>query len=303
MIRRVAASAPIQWLIQAANAGVRNPRVLLLGAMSAVMTFLVALLIAGIAFGAIMRLVHGGEPEVDAKAIMLASIPLMLCAMMVPQLLVGGLSHLIHRIETTGQARIADVYASLRKDRFLPLSVLLVIPVANLVLTLLFYSMFGGENYFEDYIAAMQKIASGQMVTPPEPDHAIVLTVATLALNALTYSLQLFAPIQVMLGGRGGFAAIGDCVRAFLRNIPAMLVGCALGFLVLFGIAMLLAVVLLLAAMLTKIAPLLGSLVALVLLSVFAVIGVLFWVSCGYFGWRAMLGDQVAAAPGAGIAM
>jgi hypothetical protein len=304
MIRHVNALAPMQWVMKAANAGARNPRVLFAGAFSVVLAFLGVLFVAGVLLGGAMGQQNAGAAaSLDSSSLLMASIPLMLLAMFAPQLVIAGLAQLVHRIETGEKATVKDAFAGLRRDRILPLCGLVVIPLATVLLTLLIYRLFGGEAYIQDYTAAMQKIVSGQMIAMPEPAHPFAMFVATMALNWISYALQLFAPIQVMLGGRSARGALVDCVLAFARNLPAMLFAGLLGFIALMGVAVLMIMALLVSAVLVKFIPALGSLLAFVLLLALAVTGVLFWVSCGYYGWRAMFGADPESDPKTGIAV
>lgn len=293
MTQRVELLAPAQWLMKAANAGARNPKVLLLGAFSVVAVSLGALFAAAVAVGALMGQQNAGTPEnIDTATLLKATWPLMLLAMIAPQVVIGGLAQLVHRVETDGHAQVRDAFSGFRREHLPSLCGLAVIPLASLALTLVMYRFFGGEGYAENYMAAVQQMAAGQMAAPPQPSHPLALMFGAMLLNWVTYAIQLFAPIHVVLGGRGTFAAIGDCLRGFARNLPAMLVGGLLGFFTFFAIFMLMAVALLLGAVLTKFIPVVGSMLAFAMLLGLAVVGVLFWVSCGYFGWRALFGGK-----------
>lgn len=298
MIQQVNALAPAQWVLKAANTGARSPRVLLAGAFSVILAFLGVLFAAGVLLGGMMGQQGTGSAEsLDPTSLLMASAPLMLLAMFAPQLVIAGLAQLVHLIETGEPVRVRDAFAGLRRDRILSLCGLVVIPLSTIGLTLLIYRVFGGEAYLENYMAAMQKIFSGEMAMPPEPTHPFAMFVATMTLNWLCYALQLFAPIHVMLAGRSAPGAIVDCLRAFVRNLPAMLFAGLLGFIAMIGVTILMVMALLLSAVLVKFMPVLGSLLATALMLALAVVGVLFWVSCGYYGWRAMFGTDPSLPP------
>lgn len=307
MPRRVHAFAPFQWLLKATNIGARNPRVLLLGAFASVIAFLGVLFVAGVILGSVLGQHHASTEALNPRTVMATSWPLMLLALVMPQLVMGGLAQLIHRVETDATAQVSDAFSGLRRNRILPLAGLIVIPLCTLAVTLLIYASLGGEHYLEHYFATMQQLMVGKIASPPQPEHPFAMMVATLALNWISYALQLFAPIQVMLGGRGTFGAILDSLQAFVRNLPAMFVGGVLGLMALFGAIMLTFVALVLGALLAKAMPIVGSLLTIVLSLTLAVIGILIWVACGYYGWRDMLDTRSPAAatpsPNAGIAM
>lgn len=302
MIQRVSVLAPLQWVTAAANAGTRNPRVLIAGASTLVTVVLGLLLLASAVLGSVLGQGGASTPDtVDADALMAASWPLMLVALMIPQFVIAGLAHLVHRVETSDAPRVSDAFAGFRKGRVLSLCGLVVIPLATVALTLAAYGTLGGADYMQDYWAMLQAAMAGQMVTPPQPAHPFLLMLASLALNWVSYAMQLFAPIHVMLSGRGTFAAIGDCLRAFARNLPAMVFAGVLGFAAMIAVFLLMALAMLLGAVLIKVLPLLGSILAAAILLALAVLGVLFWVACGYFGWRAMFAAEIApATPEAG---
>lgn len=307
MIRRVPASAPIHWLIGAFRIFTRHPKAILLGTFNALMSFAGALLFVGITLGALLAMLGFNRAGAHSSFALLAiSIPIMLLTMLVPQLLMGGIAHLIHRGETQGTAHPFDAYAGLRKENFLRLSPLVAIQVFSLVAAILLYAVFGGEHYFADsskYFSALLTTPSGatpKLPPPPEPRWPVALFLSTMALNAFVYLLQLFAPIHAMVGHRSGLAAIVDCLRGFAANAPAMLIAAMLSMLMLFGFMLVVFLALIVATAIAQASPIVGSLLALAIMMALASLGAAFWVAFGYCGWRDVLDADRDDAPDSG---
>lgn len=303
MTQRVSPIAPVQWLLQAANIGTRNPRTLLLGATAIVSALLGTLFVVSVLAGGGIGLSTDRGTTPDIGTVAFAAAPLMLLGMLAPQLIVGGLALLIHRIETGQDARVSDAFAGVRRNHIGALSALILIPIANVVGTILIYRFLGGENYLQEYMAAMNQVMAGKQAAGPEPAYPLAMLFTSFLLTWITYAIQLLAPMQVMLAGRGPFDAIIDCLRAFFTNLPAMVFSGLLGFMILFGVVMVAVVLMLLTTALANIIPILGGLLGLALFLSLAIIGVLLWVACGYFAWKDMLGGGSPASqpPSAGI--
>lgn len=300
MMRRVPATAPIHWLIDAAKLCLRHPRAILLGTLNAVMVFLATILFIGIALGALLRLLGFNQTDSQSGTALLAiTIPLMAITMLVPQLLIAGIAHLVQRADTTGTPHPIDAFASLRRENFFRLSPLVLIPTLNLVAGIALYALFGGEHFFADYmhyLSALQT-AAGKPPAPPAPASPVALFFTSFALSAFVYLLQLFAPIHAMLGRRSGLSAIVECLRSFAANAPAMLLGGVLGMMLIFGFAIAFFLALAVSAAIAQAAPMVGSLLALAVSLLLLSACASFWIACGYYGWRDVFGTDQAAPP------
>ena len=310
MIRRVSALAPFHWLIGATRILARHPGALLLGTFSALMSFSGLMLFVGLTIGTLLAALGFAKSGIHDRFVLLAiSVPMMLLTMLIPQLLVGGIAHLIHGGETDGSTHPFNVYAGLRKHNFLRLSPLVSIQIFCLLATIVLSAVFGGEHYFADSTKYFSTLLStpGNMVPklppPPEPRWPKMLFYATLVMNASVYLLQLFAPIHAVLGPRGGFAAIGDCVRGFLANAAAMAVAGMLCILLLFGFMLVVFCMLIVATAVAQSSPVFGSLFALMLMMVLASAGIALWVAYGYCGWREMYGPGDEAQESGSVAV
>lgn len=305
MIRRVGPTAPIQWFISAINVGAGHARALLGGTYLLLITAMVAVMLVGAVVGMFL---DGGnaDPSLDTAKMAKALLPMLVFAAAVPAFVIAGIATLVHNAQRNAPTRATDAFAALRGRTALHLLLLVVVPLGSLWLNGLLTDAFAGPGYREAQQAAMAEVLKSGNVEAlnrlPQPQNAGLLMLLTMALNLLTYALQVLAPIAVVIGGRTAWNALGEALGALVRNPLAALLGGVLAIVYLIAVLLasllLMVVVALLGTALGKV----GLLLSLLLALGFVTVAGLLWVAWGYFGWREMLSDEGTPPPMPGSA-
>lgn len=295
MTRRVGPIAPIQWFISAINVGAGHAKPLLGGTYLLLVSAIAALILVGIVVGAFL---DGGntDPSLDPAKMAKAMLPVLVVAAAVPAFVIAGIAMLVHNASRNAPARVSDAFAGLRGGRAFHLLLLVVVPLGSLWLNGLITDVFAGPGYREAQQAAMAEVMKtgnfSILGTLPQPENSGLMMLLTLALNLLTYAVQVLSAIAVVVGGRTAWAAIGDVLLAIVRNpLAALLAGVlAIVFLVAVVIGSLL--LMLFAALLSAALGAIGGVLSLLLALGFATVAGVLWVAWGYFGWREMVSDE-----------
>ena len=215
--------------------------------------------------------------------------------------LFAGMLWAVHDAEQGRQVTPAHLFREMRGEHALALLGTLVPNIAAaLLLGLLLLVMIGPAElqHLAEVIAKLQQTAQSGGQPDPElvnslPVGRMLLWLLALIAAAIVISLLTFVAVPgIVFGGRSGFVAMRDSLRACLHNLLAMLV-----FYVLLAIAfvMLAVGIQLLALMVQAVAgPTAGIWVSNLLL-----MGILMPVLAGaaYYAWRQMLGDGAAVDP------
>lgn len=217
--------------------------------------------------------------------------------------LFAGMLWAVHDADQGRQVTPAHLFREMRGEHAIALlGTLLPQVLAALVLGLLLLAMIGSAElqHLGEVVAKLQQTAQ----TGGQPDPALVnslpvgrilLWVLALIAAVVVISLLTFVAVPgIVFGGRSGFVAMRDSLRACLHNLLAMLV-----FYVLLAIAfVVLAVGIQLVALVVQLVagPTVGIWVSNLLL-----MGILMPLLAGaaYYAWRQMLGDGAAVDPSA----
>lgn len=215
--------------------------------------------------------------------------------------LFAGMLWAVHDADQGRQVTPAHLFREMRGANAMALlGTLLPNIAAALVLGLLLLVMIGPAElqHLAEVIAKLQQTAQSGGQPDPElvnslPVGRMLLWLLALIAAVIVISLLTFVAVPgIVFGGRSGFVAMRDSLRACLHNLLAMLV-----FYVLLAIAfVMLAVGIQLLAMLVQAVagPTAGIWVSNLLL-----MGILMPVLAGtaYYAWRQMLGDGAAVDP------
>ena len=292
MTRRVGPVAPIQWFINAINVGTGHAKPLFGGTFVLLVSAMAALMVVGIVIGMFL---DGGntDPSLDPAKMAQAMLPVLVIAAMVPAFVIAGIAMLVHNAHRNAPTRVSDAFAGLRGGRALHLALLVVVPLASLGLNSLITDALAGPGYREAYGAAIaEMMKTGNIGTMPQPERPMAMFFASLVLNLLTYAVQVFAAIQVVVGGRTAWRAVADALLAIVRNpVPSFLAG-VLAFTFLLAVVISGMLLMLLVALLTAALGTVGGLISLLLALGLATIAAVVWVAWGYFAWREMISDE-----------
>jgi hypothetical protein len=292
MTRRVGPVAPIQWFINAINVGTGHAKPLFGGTFVLLVSAMAALMVVGIVIGMFL---DGGntDPSLDPAKMAQAMLPVLVIAAMVPAFVIAGIAMLVHNAHRNAPTRVSDAFAGLRGGRALHLALLVLVPLASLGLNSLITDALAGPGYREAYGAAIAEMMNtGNIGTMPQPERPLAMFFASLVLNLLTYAVQVFAAIQVVVGGRTAWRAVADALLAIVRNpVPSFLAG-VLAFTFLLAVVISGMLLMLLVALLTAALGTVGGLISLVLALGLATIAAVVWVAWGYFAWREMISDE-----------
>lgn len=292
MTRRVGPVAPIQWFINAINVGTGHAKPLFGGTFVLLVSAMAALMVVGIVIGMFL---DGGntDPSLDPAKMAQAMLPVLVIAAMVPAFVIAGIAMLVHNAHRNAPTRVSDAFAGLRGGRALHLALLVVVPLASLGLNSLITDALAGPGYREAYGAAIaEMMKTGNIGTMPQPERPMAMFFASLVLNLLTYAVQVFAAIQVVVGGRTAWRAVADALLAIVRNpVPSFLAG-VLAFTFLLAVVISGMLLMLLVAVLTAALGSVGVAISLLLALGLATIAAVVWVAWGYFAWREMISGE-----------
>lgn len=297
MLRRVSPAAPVEWVLAALTLLLRGPRMLLLTAGTLVCLMLTAVLVLAMLSGSLLSSGTAGATPAP-RDLLMAVLPAGLLGLAAPLLLIGALGACVQALAAGQSAGLGMALRTLRA-RWRSLAGLTVIPLVAFALTLLSYQVFGGERYLEELWATARAAAEGKLdAQPPQGESPLLLAISGLLINWLNHGLQLLCALHVVLGGRSAPAAFAETAAAWLRNLPAMLLGGALALVGAMGLAALALAGLLVVGLIGALLPPAASLLGLALALGVATLGLVLWVSVGYCAWRGLLGDGAMPGPG-----
>jgi len=286
-MRKLPASAGAEWLLGAFRLLLKSP----LGFGLLAMVYAAISLIAGTAMAALPDMAY------LIQAIMFVIGPL----------LIAGMIYAAHEVDAGRGATPAHLFASMQNGKAGRVLTTLIPQAAVLVvIMLLLYALVGQDN-LEALMDAWTKIQAqaqaGKQVDPqlvmqmPLGRLAIwVILALIIALISLPFTFTVIP--DMLFNDVSLWPAMKRSAASCLRNLPALLVCLAMGFVVLMavsiGLGMILAV---LQAFLGQKAALIGN---VVLQSVF----VCFFAGTMYFAWKDLLGSESSApAEVSGVAM
>lgn len=258
-IRAMGPMAGLGWLTRAINVGRSGPGAVFGGAALMTLVVLGAGFAAGMLQVALVTAIGNSVAVVMACSLLVGLLVLVVMAMM----LVGFL-RLLHRVESGDRARVLDVFAGFRdlraSLRTIGFFVLLAI-AQNALLGIILVTFAGG--FVDWYMQTLQvSMAGGAPEMTELPAGMGVATVAMVVVGLLVYGIQAIGVGQIVLGGRGVFAATGDGVVGAVKNVLPLLVFAIVGLL---AALVLIAGVLLLAVLIGLLAKFAGGWVGMVL--------------------------------------
>ena len=125
-----------------------------------------------------------------------------------------------------------------------------------------------------------------------------LLNLSLMTVNWLFSVLLLLTPVHVTVGGHGAIAAVLAVLHTLARQLPAMLVGGAVGFALTMAAAMLSLVLLTVVAAVSAALPVLALPLSLAVLTLLGAVWAVGWTAVGYVAWRALLGGDGPEATG-----
>ena len=214
-------------------------------------------------------------------------------------LLFAGLLWAVHEVDHGRPAVPGHLLHALHSDKASSLlATLLPQVIAALVLGALLLVMIGPDQLKQLAKVIEELQRSAQAGTPPDPELVRSLPVGRLflwvmlLLGAVAASgLFVFVAVpQIMFGGRGGMAAMGDSFRACLHNLPAVLLFMLLLAIALFAIGVLV-------QLLAVVVQLVAGTAFAIWMSNLLLMAVLMPLMAGavYHAWRQLLGTPAAA--------
>lgn len=297
-IRKVAAAHGIHWLRSAVNVGARNPRAVFGAAILFFVTLYVAAALAVLPVASRLR----GRADLSIGESLAAGVPLLVVLALATPVLLGGLMHVVHEVESGRPARARDLFAMLRPGRAPGLVGLGLVQVLLNVGGVLLVIAVTGPEYVLDSIRVMQGALEGKVVTPKEQPNVAVLMLlqlVQLAINYFSVALMLLCvPLMVLSRLRLGDALQAGFRAALLNLAPNLLAG--LVFVVAFMAAAL--AVTLVSAVVggvgALLSPVLGGMLALAIWLAFGVVVLVVLVASSYFAWRDIFGTGAPVAAG-----
>lgn len=294
-IRSLPVGQGLAWFKQAIDLGGKNPRAVFGAALLLILALYAAMLAMALGVAA---LVMGGQAVGDAAnpslaAAMWAALPLMLLAMLLVPILLGGLMHVIREAEAGRAVRARDVFAPLRTAHGRRLALLGLLQVALMVAGGALVMAIAGADYWRDYVAAMHVAMQGGIPPQvPQADNAALLFLVQLAFNYFSYAMMLFAIPLMLFSGSGFVAALRDSLRASVRNVGANLLAGLLFIGALLVASLLVLLVGGLASMVGGfIHQALGGLLLMLVMLGFASVVLVLVAGGAYLAWRDTFGD------------
>ncbi|GAA5001675.1 DUF898 domain-containing protein [Pseudoluteimonas lycopersici] len=282
-IRRLPIGQGIAWFRQAANLGASNPRAVFGAALLLIATLYAVMFVAMLPM--IARLQH--QEIGSIQSLLKWMVPFFLVVMWLTPVLIGGLMHVIRESESGRPARARDVYIAFRAGKAWRLASLGLVQIGFGILGGMLVTVLAGQNYWHDYMAAMQAAMSGSVPVMPEPQHPGLLLLTQLVFNYFSYAIMLLSIPLILFSGLSFGQAISASFRASLRNFfPYLFAG------ILFVLAMIVAVLMIMLAMVVAqvvgsfLHPAVGTALTLVLFFVFAAMVLVVLVGSAYLAWR-----------------
>lgn len=216
-IRRLPASAGAEWLLGGFALLGRAPMALgLLGALWGML-------------GAVVLAVALAVPALAAALQFLLALA--------GPLLFAGLVWAVREVAQARPAQPANLLQGLQADRAPRLLVTLLPQLAaGLLLAVLLLVLVGPQQLQALYAASEELNALASSGTQPSPEQVqalvaglpagrILLWLLLGVATAVVVAMTVFVSVpRIVFDGRGGVAAMGDSLRACMRNLPAMLV-------------------------------------------------------------------------------
>ncbi|MFT4178386.1 MAG: BPSS1780 family membrane protein [Thermomonas sp.] len=290
-IRKLSAGQGLVWFKQAIDLGAKNPRAVFGAALLLILALYAAALLLALGLSAVVGLSGtGGAPDLG-KALAVGLALSVLVVVLVP-ILLGGLMHVVREAEAGRPVRARDVFAPLRDARGRSLGLLGLLQIALAMLGGALVVAIAGNDYWREYVQAMQGAMQGQIGAMPQPKNAGLLFLVQLVFNYFSYALMLFSIPLMLFSGSNLLDAIRNSLRASVRNVGANLLAG-----VLFVGALLLAtLVTVLVAGLAGIVggavhPALGVALTTLLMLGFAAVVLVLVVGGAYLAWRDTFGD------------
>lgn len=291
--RRVGAMRAIDWLTRALNIGTRNARALFGGAgLGVASLYLLLVLVLAVLQPAAAPAAQG----IDARAVLRAAMPVFVLMVLTFPLLLGGVVHLIDLAERGEPVRALDVFAPLRDGRRASALIAIgLLQTAISLLALVAVMLLTGDDFWTDYLRAVQEQVNGRVGTPPEVRHPLLLSLVQMVFNYISVVTTLLSVPLVVCSGLGITGAFLGSLRAAARNLVPNLVAGAIVVAVVIAAGF---VFLLVTAVATQVGSLLhptvGGLIAATLTFVFATVLITLMMAAAYFAWRDMFGDDEA---------
>lgn len=294
-IRKVEAGAAITWFTRAVDVGGRDARAVFGAGVLGVVLFMVVGVLAAVVAGISMAsgLAPGQKPDMAGAMPWVLFLVVLMSALW--PVVAGGMQQVLHDAEAGTPVSVGGIFAGFR--RVWPLSGLAILPVAAFAVTFVNYRVFGGPDYFREYMAMMEVAMAGGTPVPPQAASPAGLFLAGMLLAIVQNTLQVITVPLVQLSGRGTLGAIVDGLRMMARNPGAVAVALLMGFAAMIVAALVAVIGGLLLAVLAGLLPILG--IPLLLLAALVFAAVLFVVYSGvaYFAWRDQFAPADAAAP------
>lgn len=294
-IRKVEAGVAISWFTRAVDVGGRNARAVFGAGLLGIVMIMAVALVAGLAMGLAMAAGTPAGQAPDMAAAMPWVLGLVLLMSALWPVVAGGMQQVLHGAEAGAPVSATDAFAGLR--RFWPLAGLAILPVAAFAITFVNYRVFGGPDYFREYLAMMETAMAGGTPVPPQAASPAGLFLAGVLLAIVQNTLQAITVPLVQLSGRGTLGAIMDGLRMMARNPGAIAVALLVGLAAMIAVGLVAVVGGLLLAVVAGLLPILG--IPLLLVGALAFVVVFFVVYSGvcYFAWRDQFAPADAAAP------
>lgn len=293
--RRVPVARALGWLTSAINVGARGGRAVFGGtalgiaALYLLLTVMLAVLSPPQAAGA----------AVDVTAALRAIAPVFVVMLLAFPLLLGGVVHLVDLAERGAPVRPVDVFAPLRDGRRVrALAAVGLLQVALAAIVMALVTLLGGDDFWSEYMQAVQQLVNGQAATPPQPRHPLLMSAMQMVFNYFSAATMLLSVPLVVCSGLGISAAFVGSLRAALRNLVPNLVAAAVVVAVVVAAVVAFAVV---AALAGSIGALVhasvGALLVAALTLAFATVMLTLLMAAAYHAWRDMFGPDAPPPP------
>lgn len=292
-IRKLPMSHGWVWFRQTIDLGAKNPRAVFGAALLAIAALYAAVLLMAVLVSSLMLMAGKTEGGVQSVGTLLAvALPLTLLVIVLVPILLGGLMHVLREAESGRQVRARDVFLPLRQAKGRQLAWLGVVQVVLAIVGGMLMVAVAGSDYWRDYMQAMQAAMQGVPPTMPEPLHPGLLFLVQLTFNYFSYALMLFAAPLMLFSGQPLLAALREALRASVRNPGANLLAGAL-FIAAIVVATL--VVAFLASLVGVLGglvhPVLGGVLAMLVMLGFASVVLVLIVGAAYLAWRDTFGE------------
>lgn len=296
-IHRVPSGRGLAWVTQALDVAGRRPGLVLSAMLLGVLSMLAAMLVLMMLGLTLAALVQGGAADAANKPglamLGIGMAPVLLVGIFAQPLLFAGWLHVLREVESGRPVGLSGVFIGLTGGRALPLASLGLVQVASSALNLLASHVFGGEGYLAAYLSYLSSLTPGTLASPPIPEQAMLLFLASLLIGFFGFTAQMYAVPQVLFQGRRPLPAVLQSLRASVVNVlPLTVAGLVMIVGLVAGTLMLTLVGALLMFLAGAIAKVLAGLVA-TLIALFAMALVLALMFGGiYLSWRDMFGDD-----------